>query len=112
MLQVPADRRKNINEENQRKRHKWMENVLADAWTRLLETLLDIEKTLVFCDHTTTCLSIRYPYDGDVPPKNVFYKHQSLLITVLFLEWCGIRRELVWMQTIGNFMIMYNLLEI
>lgn len=44
----------------------------------------------------------RFPIGGDVPLREQFYRHQRVLIAVLFMEWCGVRREIVAMQTTGN----------
>lgn len=86
---VPEDRRNNINEENQRRRRKWMEDDLSTIWEGLLTSLMSMEE--------------RFPMDGDdIPLKEMFYEHQRDLIAVLFMEWCGVRREIISMQTTSN----------
>ena len=86
---VPEDRRGNINEDNQRKRGKWLEEDLSEIWLSLLTRLSELESS--------------YPIDGEsIPPKKIFYEHQRYLMTILFMEWCGVRRELVAMQSTEN----------
>lgn len=43
-----------------------------------------------------TLISFRYPL-GTIPPRDVFMRHQCVLIAISFLEWSGVRRELVTM---------------